>query len=109
MIPGFVREAFEKKVWQQERMFAGGTVHPPVTFKQFVHDAYPAGLGSDYATVRRWLVEDAATLAMWDEAVAGDNRPGQRTDLLYNVQEVEATKAPTGNTSSAAIRRLRKA
>lgn len=40
---------------------------------------------------------------MWDKAIHDGQKPGQRTDLLDNVQEV---KAPTGNARDAALRRL---
>jgi hypothetical protein len=107
-IPIFVREAFEAKVWQQERIFAGGTRQKLVSFHDFVHKPYPVGLGADYATVRRFLVEDAATLSLWDQAVQEPVGANQHSAPLYNVQAQPAA-APTGNTAQAGLRRLRKA
>lgn len=115
-IPIFVREAFEAKVWQQTRVFSGGTRQSPISFHDFVHQAYPVGLGSTYETVRRFLVVDAATLAMWDEACqrgAGnanrDPETGRLAPSVDNVHERAAPDRPTGNSAQAGIRRLRKA
>lgn len=108
MIPGFVREAFEKKVWQGERIFAGGTRQPPITFAAFVHEPYPVGLGTTYATVRQFLGKDAVALRLWDEAVA---RPVGRPETSEKDDNVirSAPKKPTGNSAQAGVRRLRKA
>ncbi|CAH1662741.1 MULTISPECIES: hypothetical protein [Hyphomicrobiales] len=107
-IPIFMREAFKHRVWECDRIFAGGTKQPPISFHEFVHLPYPVGLESTYDTVRRFLVTDAATLALWDKAVAGVRKQGARTDLVDNVHDV-STSRPAGNSSQSAIRRLRKA
>lgn len=61
------------------------------------------GLGIAVEYARRIVGDDKQTLDLLDQALQG--RQGTRTDLLDNVQEV---KAPTGNSESAALRRLRK-
>ena len=75
-IPVFMRECFEDKVWQQDRVLADGSRLPPMSFHAFVHSPYPRGLETDYATVRRFLGDDAKAIALWDEAVAAEQRHG---------------------------------
>ena len=112
-IPIFVREAIEAKVWQQERIFAGGTRQKPVSFHAFVHEPYPVGLGADYAVVRRFLIEDAATLSLWDQAVqqpagapAGNqNAAAAKQTTVDNIHDRQ--RRPTGTSAQAGLRRLR--
>jgi hypothetical protein len=106
-IPVFVRLAFEAKVWQQERIFAGGTQQPPVSFHAFVHEPYPRGLGSDYATVRHFLGSDPVALQLWDEASQRGSGRSAKAETVNNVNG--SPERPQGNTAQAAVRRLRKA
>jgi hypothetical protein len=49
---------------------------------------------------------DPEALDLLDQALQG--RQGERTDLVDNVHDVEEVERPAGNTSAAALRRLRK-
>lgn len=64
-IPIFLREVLEREAWKHERIFAGGSRHPPVTFREYVHAHYPAGLGLNFETVRGFI-DDPELLAQFD-------------------------------------------
>jgi hypothetical protein len=104
--PIFLAECFEREVWKHERIFAGGSRCNPVPFREFIHAPYPTGLDASYDVIRPLIAADIKLLNQWDEA-CGSNQ-GQRSDLLYNIQEVPPP-APTGTSEQAGLRRLRKA
>ncbi len=54
-IPAFVIEALSSRVWEQERVFPGGTRQGPMPFSRFVTEPYPVGLGTS-VDVRRTLL-----------------------------------------------------
>jgi hypothetical protein len=76
-IPAFVREALTERVWEKDRVFAGGSRQGPLSFHDFVHKTYPVGLGSTYDDVQRFLGDDGEALRLWDEA---SGRQGERTN-----------------------------
>lgn len=68
-IPVFLREIFEREAWKRERIFAGGTVQPPISFHKYVHANYPVGLGADFDTLRGFITRDIELLAAYERLV----------------------------------------
>jgi hypothetical protein len=59
-IPIFLAEVFEREAWKRERIFAGGTRQPPISFHDYIHAPYPVGLGQEnYDVVRAFIHDDA--------------------------------------------------
>ncbi len=82
------------------------------SFERFVTTPPLKGLGATMRLIKKLLdaVDDAAerveALNLLDEAIG--KRQGQRTDFLYNIQEVPKEAAPYGTSRAAGLRRLRK-
>jgi hypothetical protein len=64
----------------------------------------PKGVGADLDLLRRLILDDKHALDMLDEALRNPHGTNQHRSDLYNVQ---AHKAPTGNSIEAILRRLR--
>lgn len=103
-VPALVRRVLEEDAWRDFETSRGELVHHE-RFADFVTTAPLKGLGASVDLVRRIVKDDVETLDRLDQALKQGSRPGARTDLFDNVQEV---KAPDGNSESAALRRLRK-
>ena len=57
--PLSLEKAFEREAWKHGRLFPGGMGRQsPISFHEYVHAPYPAGLGTDFDTVRRFLGQD---------------------------------------------------
>jgi hypothetical protein len=63
--PVFLRECLEKRVWEQERRFPGGTKQGPISFEDFVRKPFPVGLGTTLAAVERVVAENEKLAAEW--------------------------------------------
>jgi hypothetical protein len=111
LLPTRIFMAFDHRVWEQVRIFAGGTRKGPTSFDEFVTAPYPVGLGSSVVAIKDLLskslkVENATRAAnMIDEARKANSHPGERNDLVDISNKV---KRPTGTTVDAGLRRLRK-
>ena len=105
-VPTLLRRVLEQEVWRDFETPLHEKVHYD-RFEDFVAAPPSKGLGADIGLIRRIVANDRITMDLLDQVLQG--RQGERTDLiphLYdNVQEV--AKAPTGNSSNAALRRLR--
>lgn len=75
------------------------------SFAAFATERTPAGLGTSIDMLKRMCRDNPEAVDAIDRALKG--RQGQRTDLLYNIQEVSKQEAPTGTSTEAALRRLR--
>lgn len=73
--PIFLKEAFEREPWKGKRLSAGRMGYfPPSSFYEYIYAKYPLGLGSDYATVRRFIAHDSELCALFG-AVAASSPP----------------------------------
>ena len=59
--------AMRERIWEHDRVFAGGTRQGPVSLHEFINENYPVGLGASYELVESLISVDAETLAMWTE------------------------------------------
>jgi len=66
--PIFLAECFELRVWERERIFAGGTRQEPVSFHDFIHKPYPVGLGSSFEVIEKLIAGDAGLVTAWTKA-----------------------------------------
>lgn len=66
--PVFLEECFEARVWEKERAFASGRPCPPVSFHEFVHEQFPVGLGSSYATIEAIIAGNNKLVTLWESA-----------------------------------------
>lgn len=121
-IPVYLKEAFEREAWKRDRLIAGGMQRvAPVSFHEYVHAAYPVGLGTDFDTIRRFLGADIELLALYDRACqrppGGTNNPDGRNQytedeevIVDNIHgDLTAPPRPTGTSKQAGLRRLEKA
>lgn len=119
--PITLRDAMKKRIWEKDRMLATGGVVPPMDFNKFVTEDYPRGLGVDHATIRRLISGEPEVMGLYDAEVqrdAGNPNPrdpktGRLTPIVDNIHNREsdpsAPDRPTGTSSQAGLRRLRKA
>jgi hypothetical protein len=97
----------EERVWEKERVLAGGAVIEPITFHEFIHSDYPRGIDANYDVIERLIGGRPDVLAIWTEVTKRPvGRPSAETETLYIVQD---KTAPTGNTAAAGLRKLQKA
>lgn len=104
VVPGLVKQVLREESWREfttqrdelvrHERFADFVVAPPLK-----------GLGADPRLVRRVVEDDIEALDLFDRAMSDGSRPGQRTDLVHNINEVEAR--PHGTSRAYALRRLR--
>lgn len=72
----------------------------------------PKGLGTTIKAIKRLCIDVNGKplnrlLDKIDKVIKQAERPGERTDLVYNVHDVKSER-PSGNSAQTAIRRLRK-
>ena len=103
--PGNFRIAHDERIWETERVFHSGSIIPPCSYYDFIHKPYAEGIGASYELVERLIAGDAEAMLMHEKAKG--SRQGQRSDLVDNINEVEAAR-PTGTSAAAALRRLSK-
>ncbi|MFJ8755498.1 hypothetical protein [Streptomyces cyaneofuscatus] len=105
-VPALLTRVLEEEAWRVFTTPRGELVEHS-RFIDFVTTPPTAGLGASIDLVRRIVAEDQVARDLFDRALQDTQVPGERTDLLDNVQQVR-TKAPSGNRQEAALRRLRK-
>lgn len=104
--PLFLAECFERRVWEYERVFAGGTRQAPIAFHAFVHEPYPTGLGATYDTIERLIRGDVNLVDAWTKLTQRPVGLNQHAEGFDNVQLLP--DPPTGNSVAAGLRRLTK-
>jgi hypothetical protein len=102
-VPDLVVKVIDGELWRQFKSPKGQENHP--TFEAFVAAPNPGGLGATVDMLKDLCHRRKDVLDRIDEALQEQKRPGARTDLVDNVHKVER---PSGNSESAALRRLRK-
>jgi hypothetical protein len=103
-VPGLVLRLINEDLWQERIIHRTGEHVHFARFEEFVTTAPLAGLGASLDTLRRVCGGRVDVLDALDRVMTG--RQGERTDFFDNIQEVQ--EAPTGTSSAAALRRLRK-
>ena len=68
--------AMRERLWEHDRIFAGGTPQGPASLHAFIHENYPVGIGASYELVESLISGDAETLATWNavKSPSGGNR-----------------------------------
>lgn len=109
-VPGLIKRVISEGSWR-EFVTKRGELVEHESFGSFVTTPPLRGLGSDLALLRRIVSGDPQAVDLLDRAVqqppGGDKRSeSYRQNTVDNVNEV--VQRPTGNSESAALRRLRK-
>ena len=102
--PALLKRVLAEEAWKTFVTRRGELVEHE-RFADFVTTPPTAGIGATVELVRRIVADDKEALDLLDQALKESSKQGERTDIFDNVQEV---CAPTGNSESAALRRLRK-
>lgn len=98
-VPGLLKQVLQNESWREFTTTRGELVTHK-RFESFVVTPPLAGLGADLALIRRIVGDDPETRDLLDRA---EQRPAHAHADVDNVNV-----RPTGNTSSSALRRLRK-
>lgn len=98
--PQLLRRILEEGAWREFRTRRGEVVRP-ASFAEFVTTKPLRGLGATVRLVQRVAAEDPDTVDLLDREL-------QRPPSLHAVDNVHGTERPSGNSESAALRRLRK-
>lgn len=101
-IPDLLRRVIIEQCWIEREVRRTREVVRFDEFVRFVQSGPPEGLGTDIGSLKRWCRDYLDVLDLIDQATMG--RQGERTDLVYNVNEVVR---PDGNTAQHALRKLR--
>lgn len=102
-LPGLIVVMIRDGIWKDRIVPLTGERATFEDFEEFVTAPPLQGLGVTMDILKKVCRGEMEALDMIDRAMQG--RQGERTDLFDNVKEV---KAPTGNSTDAALRRLRK-
>lgn len=101
-LPALLRRVMEEEAWR-EFINPMGKLIEHSRFVDFVVTPPTAGLGASVDLLKRIVANDPVAADLLDQALAG--RPGERTDLVDNINEVSK---PDGTSKEAGLRRLRK-
>ena len=108
-IPDIIKSTIRSNAWKEFKLDNG--VHAKhETFESFVTTAPLEGLGTNVRHIKNICRDDAEALDAIDRVMmreAGDGKNQHTKCLDNNVNEAKESR-PTGNTRSAALRRLRK-
>lgn len=107
-VPSMVKLVCANDAWRERIIAASGEKVCFDNFVTFVETPPLEGLGIQFDVLWSLCKEDTEAKAAIEQALDNSKKQGKRNDLLYDVQEVKTKKAPTGNSSLATLRRLRK-
>jgi hypothetical protein len=108
-VPALVEKVLAESCWVKREVHQ---IRREVEFKDFVDfiQSYPPeGLGTDYPTLQR-LCKGTKAEDLLDQAIQGKqgNPTGNNQHKRGNFDNVQDSSAPTGNSRTSALRRLRK-
>lgn len=103
-VPGLVKRVISEGSWR-EFVTKRGELVEHESFISFVTTPPLRGLGSDLALLRRIVSDDSEAVDLLDQALQQPVGANQHT---MGVDNVHIHERPTGNSGSAALRRLRK-
>ena len=104
-VPALLKRVLAEESWREFITKRGEHVSH-ARFADFVAAPPLKGLGSDIALVRRIVADDPEALDLLDRALLEGSRPGTRSDLVNNINEVPNVR-PLGTSKTQALRRLR--
>lgn len=109
-VPVLVIKVVDGDLWRKFRSPAGEEEHR--SFEEFVMKPSPGGLGTTISMLKDLCRSNKRALAAIEEATQqpAGNRTGrnQHTAEVGTLDNIQGSKAPTGTSESAALRRLRK-
>ena len=105
-VPILVIKVVEGDLWRRFRSPAGDVEH--CSFEEFVIKPKPGGLGSTVSMLQDLCRSNKAALAAIDKATQRPRGGGRNQHTVCHVDNVHEAERPSGNSESAALRRLRK-
>lgn len=106
-VPLLLRRILKEEMWRERVIRASGEIVTFERFSEFVTTPPLEGLGEDVDTLKRLCADDMETLDLLDAAMQAGQKPGERTDLVSIINDVNDDR-PAGTTRTYALRRLRK-
>lgn len=107
-VPGLIHRVLEEGSWQEFVTQRGEHVCHE-RFADFVTAPPLRGIGGSVSLIRRLIGDKPEAVALLEQALQEGSRPGFRSDLVANRNEVVGGAArPTGTTREYALRRLRR-
>lgn len=106
-VPALLRQVLENEAWRDFETSRGEFVHHD-RFAEFVTTPPLKGLGATVDLVRRIVADDVELLDLFDQALGRKPRTDKITVNDDNVHDSADLERPSGNSESAALRRLRK-
>ncbi len=106
-VPGLVKRVLREESWREFVTQRGEHVRHE-RFADFVVAQPLRGIGGSVKLVRRIVADDPEAMDLLDRAMQAGSRPGERRDLVHNMNGVEQPTAPRGTSKEYALRRLRK-
>jgi hypothetical protein len=101
-VPIWLKKVLERESWKKRVRPGTGEIIEFKHFEEFVSTRVYWGLGSSVAQLKNLMRDEPEVIDLMDRAM---QRPsGRPTETLDNVQD----RFPSGNSSAAALRRLRK-
>ena len=104
-VPALVKRVLAEESWREFITQRGEHIQHD-RFVEFVAAPPLAGLGATVDLLRRVISDDTEATDLLDRTLQADARPGERTDLVNNMNDV--VRAPKGTSKEYALRRLRK-
>lgn len=110
-VPGLLKIVLEEEAWRRFVTPRGDEVEHD-RFIDFATTPPLHGIGADVSLLKRIVADDPEAVDLLDRALEGKKgnpwgRSGKPTNNLDNIQHIKG-EPPTGTSSDAAIRRLRK-
>lgn len=109
LVPGLLCRIIKEHAWQDFQTKMGKTVHHD-SFESFVTARALDGLGTTVQVIYNIVKEDKTTLDLLDQALQrpDGNPSGANQYQEGTVDNVNSSSRPSGNSTSQALRRLRK-
>lgn len=112
LVPDLLKRVLEGEMWREFIVESTGQKAGFDSFEEFVVEKIPCGMGATIDDLRRLCSNRNDILTLIDETLVRPvGRPQTQEifeeEILYNVQDKKTTKAPTGNSKEAGLRRLR--
>jgi hypothetical protein len=103
-LPGLIGKMLADGAWREYKTLRGEVVRHE-RFEEFVTTPPTHGLGATMDLVKRVVAADPVVYGALEDTLADSSRPGARTDLVDNINEVSR---PDGTSRAQALRALRK-
>lgn len=108
-VPGLIKRILMLDMWQERMIHETKQVQRFDSFMEFVTAKPLEGLGADMALLKNLCRDDTEALDLLDKVIQRPNGGDRKSDgIRFDNVQTDAEIPPTGNTSAAALRRLRK-